>query len=78
MFQVAKGNFHITQEMKGHDEIKDVYKDLQTTSESVQKIIDEVYIHKIKEETWKRKQKEMDFKMLASQINPHFLYNTLE
>ncbi|WP_245902258.1 sensor histidine kinase [Gracilibacillus dipsosauri] len=78
MFQVAKGNFHITQEMKGHDEIKEVYKDLQTTSKSVQKIIDEVYIHKIKEETWKRKQKEMDFKMLASQINPHFLYNTLE
>lgn len=24
------------------------------------------------------KQKEAEFKMLASQINPHFLYNTLE
>ncbi|WP_228275716.1 cache domain-containing sensor histidine kinase [Gracilibacillus oryzae] len=78
MFQVAKGNFQIEQSIKGSDEISQVYHDLKTTSKSVQKIIDEVYIHKIKEEKWKRKQKEMDFKMLASQINPHFLYNTLE
>ncbi|SER51173.1 two-component system, sensor histidine kinase YesM [Gracilibacillus ureilyticus] len=78
MFQVAKGNFQITKKMKGSDEISQVYEDLATTTKSVQKIIDEVYIHKIKEETWKRKQKEIDFKMLASQINPHFLYNTLE
>ncbi|SFL52108.1 two-component system, sensor histidine kinase YesM [Gracilibacillus orientalis] len=78
MFQVAKGNFQVNKHIKGRDEISEVYRDLATTSESVQKIIDEVYIHKIKEETWKRKQKEMDFKMLASQINPHFLYNTLE
>ncbi|WP_078060184.1 cache domain-containing sensor histidine kinase [Gracilibacillus timonensis] len=78
MYQVAKGNFQVNQSIKGHDEISEVYQDLATTSKSVQNIIDEVYIHKIKEETWKRKQKEMDFKMLASQINPHFLYNTLE
>ncbi|SHM98572.1 cache domain-containing sensor histidine kinase [Gracilibacillus kekensis] len=78
MYQVAKGNFQMKQEVGGNDEISEVYRDLATTSQSVQRIIDEVYIHKIKEETWKRKQKEMDFKMLASQINPHFLYNTLE
>ncbi|MFC4388789.1 histidine kinase [Gracilibacillus marinus] len=78
MFQVAKGNFQIKTKVKGTDEISQVFEDLETTSKSVQKIIDEVYIHKIKEETWKRKQKEIDFKMLASQINPHFLYNTLE
>ncbi|MGP4041448.1 cache domain-containing sensor histidine kinase [Gracilibacillus sp. D59] len=78
MYQVAKGNFQVKKVIKGHDEISEVFHDLATTSQSVQKIIDEVYIHKIKEETWKRKQKEMDFKMLASQINPHFLYNTLE
>ncbi|QGH33962.1 HAMP domain-containing protein [Gracilibacillus salitolerans] len=78
MYQVAKGNFQVKKIVEGHDEISEVYRDLATTSQSVQKIIDEVYIHKIKEETWKRKQKEMDFKMLASQINPHFLYNTLE
>ncbi|MFC4401826.1 cache domain-containing sensor histidine kinase [Gracilibacillus xinjiangensis] len=78
MFQVAKGNFQITKPMKGSDEISQVYRDLVTTTKGVRKIIDEVYIHKIREETWKRKQKEMDFKMLASQINPHFLYNTLD
>ncbi|MDX8044558.1 sensor histidine kinase [Gracilibacillus sp. S3-1-1] len=78
MYQVAKGDFQIQKDIHGHDEISEVYRDLMTTSQSIQKIINEVYIHKIKEEKWKRKQKEMDFKMLASQINPHFLYNTLE
>ncbi|ENH97842.1 two-component system sensor kinase [Gracilibacillus halophilus YIM-C55.5] len=78
MVQVAQGDFHMKKNMKGRDEISQVYQDLLTTSESLQKMIEEVYIHQIKEEKWKRKQKEMDFKMLASQINPHFLYNTLE
>ncbi|GAB2539651.1 cache domain-containing sensor histidine kinase [Gracilibacillus alcaliphilus] len=78
MYQVAKGDFSITDKMKGHDEISQVYDDLTQTAASVEQIIDEVYNQKLKEEKWKRQQKEMDFKMLASQINPHFLYNTLE
>lgn len=78
MDQVAKGDFAITHHVKGNDEISNAFHDLKKTSKSIQKMIDEVYVHKIKEEKWKRKQKEMDFKMLASQINPHFLYNTLE
>lgn len=78
MVQVARGDFNITYHVKGNDEISNAFQDLKETSKSIQKMIDEVYVHKIKEEKWKRKQKEMDFKMLASQINPHFLYNTLE
>ncbi|RCW74774.1 cache domain-containing sensor histidine kinase [Saliterribacillus persicus] len=78
MFQVAQGDFAITNRMEGKDEISEVYDELATTSQSIQTLIDEVYIHNIKEEKWRRQQKEMDFKMLSSQINPHFLYNTLE
>ncbi|WP_112181876.1 MULTISPECIES: sensor histidine kinase [Paraliobacillus] len=78
MFRVAKGKFNIKKEIPGKDEIGEVYDELYQTSQSIQKLIDEVYVHKIKEERWRRKQKETDFKMLSSQINPHFLYNTLE
>jgi len=78
MYNVAKGNFKIDKQELGGDEIGEVYRDLDSTVESIQQLINEVYIHKINEEQWKRRQKESEFKMLASQINPHFLYNTLE
>ncbi|MDL4841896.1 histidine kinase [Aquibacillus rhizosphaerae] len=78
MNKVSKGNFNIRKQIAGKDEIGEVYRELYITAESIKKLINEVYVHKIKEERWKRKQKESEFKMLASQINPHFLYNTLE
>jgi len=78
MDNVAQGKFSIKKQDLGGDEIGEVYRDLDKTVESIQQLIEEVYIHKINEEQWKRRQKESEFKMLASQINPHFLYNTLE
>lgn len=78
MFRVAEGKFNIRKRMLGKDEIGEVYDELYQTTQSIQQLINEVYVHKIKEERWWRKQKETDFKMLSSQINPHFLYNTLE
>lgn len=78
MDNVAQGRFSIKKKDLGGDEIGEVYRDLDKTVESIQQLIDEVYIHKINEEQLKRRQKESEFKMLASQINPHFLYNTLE
>ncbi|MCJ7842072.1 sensor histidine kinase [Lederbergia sp. NSJ-179] len=78
MNNIAKGRFHIKKQNLGEDEIGGAYRDLEVTADSIKQLINEVYIHKINEEQWKRRQKESEFKMLASQINPHFLYNTLE
>lgn len=78
MYNVAQGNFEIKELDLGLDEIGQVYKDLDVTVDSIKQLINEVYIHQINEEQWKRRQKESEFRMLASQINPHFLYNTLE
>lgn len=78
MHKVVKGNFNIKKSMDGNDEISEVYDDLYIMIESINKLIDEVYIRKIQQEKLMVKQKEAEFKMLASQINPHFLYNTLE
>jgi len=78
MDNVAQGNFEIKKLDLGEDEIGQAYQDLEVTVDSIKQLINEVYIHQINEEQWKRRQKESEFKMLASQINPHFLYNTLE
>lgn len=41
-------------------------------------IINEVYVQKLQKERLFSHQKEMQLKILSNQINPHFLYNTLE
>lgn len=78
MHKVVEGNFNIKKKIDGSDEISGVYDDLYIMMESINKLINEVYIKELKEEKLIVKQKEAEFKMLASQINPHFLYNTLE
>lgn len=78
MHKVTQGNFDIRKNIEGKDEIGELYKDICQTVESVKALIEENYAAKVQKEELKRKQKEIQFEMLASQINPHFLYNTLE
>lgn len=72
------GNFNIPIKMEGKDEIGMLYDDLYTMIESIQKLYMAVYEEKLQKEKLNSRQKDVEFKMLASQINPHFLYNTLE
>lgn len=44
----------------------------------IEKLIEDVYRHKIEQAELVSKQNAIRFKMLTSQINPHFLFNTLE
>lgn len=78
MAKVASGNFNIRPRITGNDEIGELYEDIYLTVQSVQELIKENYEAKVQREEFKRRQKDMQFEMLASQINPHFLYNTLE
>ncbi len=78
MHNVAAGNFELTEEIRGADEIFDLYEDLKKMVDSMQTLINDAYKAKIQSESFKLNQVEAEFKALASQINPHFLYNTLE
>ncbi|NOW06630.1 cache domain-containing sensor histidine kinase [Clostridium beijerinckii] len=78
MHRVVNGDFYIREEIYGVDEIGQLYQDLKFMIESIRNLINQVYIQEIQEEKLKASQKEAEFKMLSSQINPHFLYNTLE
>lgn len=78
MHSVADGNFELTDDIKGNDEIYDLYEDLKKMVDSMQNLINDAYKAKIQSESFKLNQVEAEFKALASQINPHFLYNTLE
>lgn len=78
MHKVAMGDFNVLSDVDGDDEFTDLSKDLNMMILSIQQLIHEVYEVRLQKEQLGNKQREAEFKMLASQINPHFLYNALE
>lgn len=78
MHKVAQGDFDVICGIEGSDEFGELADDLNIMIKSIQNLIHENYIVNLQQEQLKNKQREVEFKMLANQINPHFLYNSLE
>lgn len=78
MQKASEGNFKLEESLGGSDEISQLYDYLSIMIWKIQKLLGEIYQERIHAEQLKTKQKDAEFKMLTSQINPHFLYNTLE
>lgn len=83
MHRASTGDYSMTGEIAtaaeaGDDELTDTFRDLETTTANIQKREKEYYRTQLRQQELVNRQQEMEFKMLASQINPHFLYNTLE
>lgn len=77
MQRAATGNFDLKPSLGGSDEISDLYGYLGTMIGDIQRLLAEIYQERLHAEQLKTQQREAEFKVLASQINPHFLYNTL-
>ncbi len=60
------------------EELTEAFADLHIMVRNIQEMEAAQYEAQIKEQNIQNEQQKMEFKMLASQINPHFLYNTLE
>ena len=71
MKHLENENFDVGIEVKGNDEIALLGNSFNKMSKRLGELINEVYAVQIK-------QKEADLKALQAQINPHFLYNTLD
>lgn len=78
MHYVATGQYEKVEPMDGTDEAAQIYQELEQMMEDIKELTAKVVDEKVQKEKLHTKQKEVEFKMLASQINPHFLYNTLE
>ncbi len=68
---VQKGDFDVKIRLRSRDEIGVLAKAFNTMSNKIKRLIQEVYIDKLKE-------KELELQLLQNQINPHFLYNSLD
>lgn len=71
MKRVENGDFDINLEVKGEDEVKRLSKAFNLMVAKIRQLMSQI----IKEQEDKRKS---EFKALQAQINPHFLYNTLD
>ena len=78
MHEVARGNFDIVHVIKGEDEIGQLFTDMIAMADSIRELVQEVYVTKTQKDQLALRQKEIKLEMLANQINPHFLFNTLE
>ncbi|WP_312094663.1 sensor histidine kinase [Niallia sp.] len=75
MQKVQKGNFNVVNSssysMEYEDEVGILYRNFKTMIEKIDELIQENYMKQLLI-------KETEFKAMQAQINPHFLYNTLE
>ena len=78
MHKVALGNFDITPVITGEDEIGQLFTDMNVMANSIRDLVQEVYVTKAQKDKLAIRQKEIKLELLANQINPHFLFNTLE
>ncbi len=69
--EIGRGNFSVRVPCSQTDELSYLTQSLNNMSERVQQLINEVYVRTLAE-------RDLELQMLRSQINPHFLYNTLE
>ena len=78
MKKVTNEEYDILPDSQGEDELSEVFSDLQTMVKNIKEKDARVYRSQLQEQQLQNEQQKMEMKMLASQINPHFLYNTLE
>ena len=78
MHKASTADYDIIPSFHGQDELSEAFADLQTMVQMIKEKDAQMYEAMINEKELLNEQQVMEFKMLASQINPHFLYNTLE
>ncbi|WP_026494983.1 sensor histidine kinase [Butyrivibrio sp. WCD3002] len=78
MHRASTGDYDIIESLSGDDELTDTFNDLKLTTEKIRENEGKYYEAQIREQQLINMQQNMEFKMLSEQINPHFLYNTLE
>lgn len=78
MHQISKGHLEIEKDFIGEDELGELFQDMQATINGIQELNLLVLKEQKEKGEIRLQQQKMQFELLANQINPHFLFNTLE
>jgi two-component system sensor histidine kinase YesM len=76
--KVATGKLDIMLEIDGKDEMGQLSRQFNAMVASINELVEEVQESNSQKNLLQSKQNEIKLKMMASQINPHFLFNALE
>ena len=78
MKKTGSGKWTARYENSGHDEITDLGNRFNEMAENTNHLIDQVYISEIRRQRTLLSWKNAQLDAMLMQINPHFLYNTLD
>lgn len=78
MNQVKTGHFEEIKEFSGEDEIGEVIISYNLMIRKIRNLIDVVFKDKTEKQALEISKKQAELKAIQSQVNPHFLFNTLE
>lgn len=78
MSKVSNNDYEIVDNIQGDDELTATFHDMKLMVEKLKSAQEKLYQAQIHEQMTINQRQQIELKLLASQINPHFLYNTLE
>ena len=78
MHRASLENYDVPSKLLGEDEISQAFADLLKMVEKIKDKDAKMYEARINSQKLQNAQQRIEMEVLASQINPHFLYNTLE
>ncbi|MCT8139254.1 histidine kinase [Anaerobacillus sp. CMMVII] len=78
MKKMEQGEWERIKALHGEDEISSVVKSYNKMVERVSNLIEDLYKSQLKNKTVQIEKQRIELQALQSQINPHFLHNTLE
>ncbi|RIX59692.1 sensor histidine kinase [Paenibacillus nanensis] len=76
--KVSMGNLNVESDVDGNDEIGALSKQFNHMIASIRSLMEEVRESHMQKNMLELRQRDIKLKMMASQINPHFLFNALE
>ncbi|MFD0715540.1 sensor histidine kinase [Paenibacillus sp. GCM10027626] len=78
MRQAQNGNFHVRAPVKRERGLNNLFVGFNNMISELKRLVVEVHASQLREKDLVLQQKESSLRALQFQINPHFLYNTLE
>lgn len=78
MHEASQGHDTTITSFQGHDELSETFDDMKLMIAQIQQRDTDIYQAQLRERELENQQQQIELRILTSQINPHFLYNTLE